>query len=153
MSILILLFMIGMHILEDFHLQGIMANMKQKDWWDKQFISETDRLEGKLSDEGLDNYYKDMFRMYHNDYIPVLLLHGFGWSLCIHIPIIAYLFMQGTLDGSSIQWTLTAVILVQGLIHSYIDDKKANCFRINLIQDQSMHMIQIIASYVLFCVI
>ena len=33
MTIITLLFMVLMHIIEDFHVQGIMAQMKQKSWW------------------------------------------------------------------------------------------------------------------------
>lgn len=68
-TIYILLFMIFMHIIDDFNLQGIMAAMKQKSWWEKQ--------------EG----YNDKYRF---DYIPALLCHAFSWSMMIHIPILVY---------------------------------------------------------------
>jgi hypothetical protein len=32
-AVLMLLFMIWLHIFADYHLQGILANMKQKSWW------------------------------------------------------------------------------------------------------------------------
>ena len=35
-KIFILLFMIMMHIVDDYYLQGILASMKQKSWWMKQ---------------------------------------------------------------------------------------------------------------------
>ena len=35
-EIYILFAMIFAHIVDDFYLQGILAKMKQKDWWEKQ---------------------------------------------------------------------------------------------------------------------
>ena len=32
----VFVWMLFMHVLDDFRLQGIMAEMKQKSWWEKQ---------------------------------------------------------------------------------------------------------------------
>ena len=53
-KIFILLFMIMMHIVDDYYLQGILASMKQKSWWKKQAN------------------YKDK---YSNDYLIALMMH------------------------------------------------------------------------------
>ena len=47
--------MILLHVIDDFHLQGILASMKQKEWWKKQ--------------EGYKDLYKD-------DYITALMIHS-----------------------------------------------------------------------------
>lgn len=65
-KIFILLFMIMMHIVDDYYLQGILASMKQKSWWKKQ------------------PNYKDK---YSNDYLIALMMHAFSWSFCIMLPI------------------------------------------------------------------
>ena len=33
MAVKVFLLMILLHVIDDFHLQGILANMKQKEWW------------------------------------------------------------------------------------------------------------------------
>ena len=35
-KIFILFLMLLMHYIEDFHLQGCLANLKQKKWWEKE---------------------------------------------------------------------------------------------------------------------
>ena len=55
-SVFILLSMIFLHIVDDFKLQqGILSNMKQKNWWTSQ------------------KEYNDAYRY---DYIPALILHS-----------------------------------------------------------------------------
>lgn len=124
-TIYILLFMIFMHIIDDFRLQGIMASMKQRSWWENQ--------------EG----YNDKYRF---DYIPALLCHAFSWSMMIHLPILVYFhFDMGD------RWDLfIIVIIVQFLWHAFIDNMKANWKMINLVEDQGLHMLQIIISWFFF---
>ena len=61
-----LLFMIFLHILDDFHLQGCLANLKQKEWWVKNYPSE----------------------LYKNDYKIALIIHSFSWTFMIMLPFI-----------------------------------------------------------------
>jgi len=42
------------------------------------------------------------------------------------------------------------VIVLQGVLHSIIDHFKANRLKINLIADQSLHMLQIAVSFCIF---
>ena len=65
----ILMCMVFMHIVDDFYLQGILANMKQKSWWEKNAPQE----------------------MYKNDYLMALIIHGYSWSFMIHLPIMVFL--------------------------------------------------------------
>lgn len=67
--IFILMIMLFLHVVEDFSLQGIKAQMKQKSYWE--------------------NYDKK----YHDDWIPVLLWHSFEWSFLVMLPLaFAYRF-------------------------------------------------------------
>lgn len=116
--ILILLFMIFFHIVDDYYLQGVLANMKQKSWWKKQ--------------EGYSENYK-------NDYLVALITHSFSWSFMIMIP---YIFI-----GAS-QYVVLFSIGINALIHGIVDDLKANKKKINLIQDQTIHAFQIFITWV-----
>lgn len=121
----VLICMIFFHILDDYHLQGNMKNMKQKDWWRNQ--SEY-------------NFF------YHNDYKAVLLCHGLSWSFMIMLPMIVYQFLVcGTFNN-----LFLAMFVVQAIIHAFFDDLKANKHSINLVQDQFLHLVQIIFSFLLF---
>ena len=83
MTVITLLMMVLMHIIEDFHLQGKMAVMKQKMWWMAKLWESTQDL---TSMEDRTDLYRRTMEKYGRDYIPVLLLHGFEWSMFIHIP-------------------------------------------------------------------
>lgn len=123
--IYVLFLMIFFHIIDDFGLQGIMASMKQKSWWENQ------------------NGYSDF---YTHDYVPALLCHAFSWSMMIHIPALIYC-------GRNMDWPFfCATILAQFLIHAFVDNSKANQKKINLVMDQSFHMVQIVLSWLLIVV-
>ena len=116
----LLLLMILMHIVDDYYLQGILASMKQKKWWIKQ--------------EGYKSLYK-------NDYKMALLMHSMSWSIMILLPAIFIL--------NTNQYALFAIFIINTFIHYHIDDLKANKKQINLIFDQTVHMMQIITTWVL----
>lgn len=60
---LILLFsMLFFHLFDDYKLQGILANMKQRSWWEKNAPDD----------------------LYKNDYIIALIEHAFSWTFMIH---------------------------------------------------------------------
>jgi len=117
----ILLIMIFLHIIDDYRLQGILASMKQKEWWVKQ--------------EG----YKDMYK---HDYVIALLCHSFSWAFMIMLPIFV-----------SISFKLTpavvSIFISNLLAHALIDDMKANKHQINLIVDQSVHLLQIVLTWLI----
>ena len=116
MFIKILLFMILLHIIDDFVLQPIsLSNLKQKKWWEKQ--------------EGYSDKYKD-------DYKVALAIHSISWSIMIHIPLV---IMFPSLE----QLALLISFIVNAVIHYYIDDLKANKLKINLFEDQMVHFWQI----------
>ena len=81
---------------------------------------------------------------YKNDYKMGLFIHAFEWSAMLCFVLILF--------GAS-EWFLAGSFIINGSIHMFVDDLKANKFKINLIQDQTIHLIQIVATVVLFYVI
>lgn len=125
--IYVFLFMIFMHIIDDFKLQGIMASMKQKSWWENQ--------------EGYGKKYR-------YDYIPALLCHAFSWSMMIHLPILVYFHFD-----MGYQWeSFIFMIICQCLFHAFVDNAKANWKSINLVYDQVTHFFQIGLSWSMFII-
>ena len=121
MNSFILLAMIFLHIIDDYKLQGILASMKQKKWWREQ---------------------KEYKELYKNDYIMALLEHSFSWTFMIMLPIAFSL-------NFDIGWWLVAYI-INFTIHAFVDDLKANKFKINLIIDQLIHLAQIVTTWLVF---
>lgn len=70
MRVYILLAMIFCHIVEDYNIQGILAQFKQKSFWkDKDFL-------------------------YHNDWIISIIEHGFENTFIMMLPIAIYYKFQ-----------------------------------------------------------
>ena len=119
----VFLSMIFLHILDDFHLQGRLIDMKQISWWRKQTE---------------DPKYK-------NDYLVALFIHSFSWSFVISLPILYMINFEMN--------TFFKLIFIANIItHAYIDDLKANKFKINLVEDQSVHILQICVLFLLYYV-
>jgi hypothetical protein len=123
--ITLLLFMIFCHILDDYYLQGCLASMKQRSWWE--------------------NNYPDI--KYKNDYIIALIEHSFSWTFTIHIPVLLYHnFIYLDIDT----FVLVILFIVNIIIHAIVDNAKANLLKINLIQDQLIHIIQILITWIIY---
>ena len=120
-KIFVLLAMIFLHIIDDYKLQGILASMKQKKWWEEQ---------------------KEYKSMYKYDYIPALIEHSFSWTFMIMLPI-------AVMQQFDIGWWAIAYI-VNMAIHALVDNLKANKLKINLVTDQSIHLAQIIVTWLIF---
>ena len=118
----ILLWMIFMHIVDDYRLQGILASMKQKSWWKEQ------------------PQYKPMYK---RDYIAALLTHSFSWAFMIMLPI---MFMNRFCVTS----TMIVALVINMIVHCVVDDLKANKMKINLVQDQTIHILQIVVTFLIF---
>ena len=114
--------MILAHIVDDYYLQGILASMKQKKWW--------------LEQKG----YKDMYK---NDYTMALLMHSMSWSIMILLPVMIF-----TTTPGAVIW---AFFVINALIHYYVDNLKANELKINLVEDQSVHLLQILTTWAIIC--
>ena len=122
MKLFILFVMIFAHIVDDYYLQGILASLKQKTWWENQ------------------KSYKPMYKY---DYIVALIMHAFSWSFMVSLPILYLGFTK---------WIAIAIIL-NTIVHGIVDDLKANKGKINLIVDQSIHIIQIVITWILMVLI
>ena len=124
-KILLLLSIIFFHIIDDFGLQGCLSNLKQKLYWEKNYPNP----------------------LYKNDYIIALIMHAFSWTFMIHIPIIIYLFYYNININIYI---FIIIFLSNWIIHAFTDNLKANLLKINLVQDQIIHIIQILIIYFIY---
>lgn len=112
----LLLCMIFCHIVDDYYLQGWLAQAKQKSYWNECHC------------------------MYGYDYIWALIMHAFSWSFMIMLPIMI-------ISRFTVSWIFVVVFVVNLLVHAFVDDLKANKKKINLWQDQLIHMLQIIITF------
>lgn len=125
MEIFILISMLFCHIIDDYYLQGILASMKQKLWWEKNYSNEK----------------------YKNDYKMALFMHSASWSFMILLPVSIYNIVNCCTDTFWTMWFITWIINL--IIHMIVDDLKANKLKINLIIDQIIHMIQIVIAFII----
>ena len=129
-SVKVLLLMFLFDIIDDFVLQPVcLSKIKQKRYW----IEECEKNNLDIS-------------KYDKDYITALLMHGLSWSIMIHIPL---MFLGGINDDL----ILLLSVLYNTLIHSFIDDLKANKLKINLDVDQCLHGLQIIITWIVLSLI
>ena len=115
---MIFLAMIFLHIVDDYYLQGILAQMKQKKFWKEQAPDE----------------------LYKYDYIWALIMHAFSWTFMIMLPLIFV---------SPISPAFYVIFVVNLAVHAYVDNLKANKHKINLWQDQLIHLAQIILTFII----
>lgn len=120
MNLFILLTMVFCHIVDDYYLQGWLASAKQRKWW-------KDNAPDKL---------------YRYDYIAALIMHSLSWSFMIMLPIAILQSFNVTL------WFFIAFV-INAAVHAVTDHTKANLLKINLITDQSVHMAQILLTFIL----
>mgnify|MGYP000901080758 CR=1 FL=1 len=120
----ILVSMLFFHVVDDFYLQGWLASAKQKEWWEKNAPD----------------------KMYRFDYIVALLMHSFSWTFMIYLVPAGYIIIWGG--------NLYPLLFIGNiLLHMFIDDLKANKKKINLIQDQAIHVLQVILTWVVLCIL
>ena len=124
-KIFILISMIFCHIIDDYYLQGWLASAKQKSWWIQNAPN----------------------NLYKNDYLMALFCHSFSWSFMIQLPVLIYSFYAHLFI-----WNII-LFIINLIIHAFIDNLKANKFKINLIQDQIIHFIQIIITWIIIFII
>ena len=110
----VFLIMILLHIIDDFVLQPIcLSKLKQKSFWE--------------------TYVKDDEK-YKFDYKVALVIHALSWAIMINLPLM--------IIGINEILVLISVI-INTVLHAYIDDEKANKLNITLLEDQLIHLIQI----------
>ena len=114
-NIFIILCMIFCHIIADYNLQGWLASAKQKSYWEKNAPDQ----------------------MYKHDYICALIMHSFSWTFMIMLPLMYAV-------GFKVNSFLLFLFISNIIMHAITDNFKANTKVINLWQDQSIHMYQIV---------
>lgn len=106
--------MILLHIIDDFVLQPIcLSKLKQKSFWE--------------------TYVKDDEK-YKFDYKVALVIHALSWSIMIHLPLMVI--------GVG-EYSILLSVIINTIMHAWIDDEKANKLNITLFEDQIMHLIQV----------
>lgn len=110
----IVLCMLFLHIVDDYYLQGILASMKQKKWWEEHAPSP----------------------LYKYDYVIALAMHSISWSFMVMLPIAFALRFNVGLN-------FVLVFAINALLHGTIDNLKANKLKISLAIDQILHWFQI----------
>lgn len=114
----ILLSMIFCHIVDDYYLQGWLASAKQRSWWEQNAPDE----------------------LYKRDYLMALFMHSFSWAFMMMLIPTLYVIMSGTHYNPLLFYANVC-------IHMMVDDAKANRRKINLIQDQLIHLVQIMLTW------
>ena len=116
---------LAVHVIDDFGLQHFthLNELKQKAWWLEQLKAHPE-LDASL---------------YKHDYIVCLLLHAFKWSCLTAVPVLL-------IAGLPSAWLLGLLIICNTAVHAVVDDLKANKLAISLVQDQLMHLLQIIVT-------
>ena len=120
--------MLFCHIVDDYYLQGWLASAKQKSWWEKNVPD----------------------KLYKNDYIMALCEHAFSWTFMIMLIPTIYTYFN---PNELIYKMYVFVFCFNWVIHCIIDDCKANKKNINLIQDQLIHILQIVITWIVFIAI
>lgn len=133
MIFLIFLLSVFLHVWSDFYKQGWLAQAKCKKWW----LEQRECI-----------YIEDMMKpckilpLYKNDYWGMLVAHSVHWTFFIMLPSLIY----GVWQTNNLEWfafVSFVFFITNVVIHSFIDNQKANVFSINLITDQLLHLTQI----------
>lgn len=124
MKFLILPVMIFIHILADFNLQGYLATLKQKSYWEENAPD----------------------KMYKEDYMVALFLHSFSWSFMIMLVPVIYILNFAISINTEFS-VIIAFFFINIVVHAVTDDLKANEKILNLKQDQFIHLIQIVVTF------
>lgn len=111
--------MVFCHIIDDYCLQGILAQMKQRSWWKKNAPE----------------------KLYECDWFVAMLMHAFSWAFMIMLPAaIHYEFNPPAM--------YFVLLLGNMAVHFVVDHMKANEKIISLVQDQLLHLSQILITWI-----
>ena len=125
-----LYWMIFLHIVDDYYLQGWLASAKQKSYWEQNAPDE----------------------LYKHDYIMALFMHSFSWAFMIMVVPSVYTLINTT-NTNNASLVIALFFLINLCIHMVVDNSKANLKKINLVQDQLNHLAQILITWVAFVVL
>lgn len=119
----IILWMLFNHVFDDYFLQSCLANLKQEEYWQK-------------------NIPENLYEFYRDDYLMALLMHSLSWSFMIMLPI-AFVM------SFNVDLIFVVFFFLNVIFHAVVDDMKANRKTINLVIDQSIHISQVLFTYLL----
>ena len=104
-----------------------IGKMKQKSWWEENAPQEK----------------------YRFDFIMALAAHAFSWTFMIMLPVLAWMVWRNNLN------TILYCIwfFANWTWHYTIDNWKCNEKKINLIQDQLGHLVQIVVTWLILVVL
>lgn len=120
-KVFIVLLMLFLHVVDDYYLQGWLASAKQKKYWKENAPQP----------------------LYKYDYIWALLMHSFSWSFMIMLPIAFFM-------NFNVTPLFLIYFIVNIVIHAVTDNLKANNLKLNLWEDQLIHMLQITGTAMIF---
>jgi len=123
MKTITLLTMLFLHIVDDYYLQGVLAKLKQKKFWQ-------DNAPDKL---------------YRYDWLIALIEHAFSWTFMIMLPI-TYFIVQNSQYANITIYMIVFILNV--IIHAITDNLKCNKFKINLVIDQVIHITQVVITWI-----
>ena len=116
--------MLEIHIIVDFHMQGILGKLKQRSEW--------------LNHPEYSDMYKD-------DWAIAMWLHAFEWTFSVMLPL-AYVRGWNVGNGFGLMFVINMII------HASTDHLKANLREINLVVDQLIHVTQLILTILILYV-
>lgn len=122
-KVFLLLAMIFAHIVDDYYLQGWLASAKQREWWIKNAPEP----------------------LYRYDYVAALIMHSMSWSFVILLPI-------AFSNKFCVDAIFAVAFLANTVVHGFVDNLKANRKKISLIQDQMIHCVQIIVTFMVLVI-
>lgn len=98
-------------------------------------------LQGWLADGKQKSWWDKMcggktIEKYKHDYIAALICHALYWAIAVCLPL---------WNSSMFAWAVVG----NTIVHAIVDDLKANKKKLNLIQDQLLHLAQIVATAIL----
>lgn len=135
-NLFILLFMVFLHIVADFNLQGILSSLKQKRFWNKENIAKECSEISPAKAFILEHKYR-------SDYLVALFVHSFMWIFIVMLPIALKMNFK-------INIIFILLFILHLIIHMLTDNLKANKLKISLLEDQLIHFIQIISIWTFY---
>ena len=99
-------------------------------------------LQGWLAQAKQKKYWEVYDEMYQHDYISALVCHSVMWSIMMFTPI-----MWASYNELNFLWIMLPANI---FVHYFVDNLKANEFKINLIVDQLIHLGQIVVTWLIW---
>jgi len=134
-KIFVLLSMLFLHIIAEYNLQGYLEKRKCKTWYDDSVYYTIGLTKHQ--------YYESKYRY---DYLMALFLHSFRWTFMIMLPLTIHIVISGGMWYPLCYVTNTVVYMI-------VDNEKTNKHTLSLIQKQTIHLIQILSTWIAFVIL